>query len=227
MAHYHKLLIEPAGAQSLSEYEYIVEEKDSKETPTMYIHGPYMVCNEVNRNKRIYLREEMEKEVDRYKNEMVNEKRAMGELNHPQGVEVDLKNACHLVTELSQDGDVFNGKSKVLSTPAGLIVQSLIKDGVTIGMSSRSLGKLEERTDGINEVHDLRLIAIDCVADPSYPKAFVNGILESKQYVLASDGRYEEIYNKFEEGIATLPGKDIENYLRDQVLDFINQIKTL
>jgi hypothetical protein len=224
MGHYHKLLVEPA---SLSEYEYIVEEKDSKESPTMYIRGPYMVCNEVNRNKRIYLREEMEKEVDRYKSEMVNEKRAMGELNHPQGVEVDLKNACHLVTELSQDGDVFHGKSKVLSTPCGLIVQSLINDGVTIGMSSRSLGKLEERTDGINEVHDLRLIAIDCVADPSYPKAFVNGILESKQYVLERDGRYEEIYSNFEQGIESLPSKDIEQYLKEQVLNFIDKIKAI
>jgi hypothetical protein len=224
MSDYLKLLVE---TPTLNDYEYIIEEKDSTKPPTMYIQGPYMVSNEVNRNKRVYLKEEMEKEVDRYKKEMIEAKRSMGELNHPQGVEVDLKNCCHLVTELSQDGNVFNGKSRVLSTPAGLIVQSLIRDGVTIGMSSRSLGKLEERTDGVNEVRDLRLIAIDCVADPSYPKAFVNGILESKQYVVATDGRYEEIYDSFERGLTDLPKADIENYLKDQVLTFIDNIKLI
>jgi hypothetical protein len=222
MPHFHKLLVE---TPTVYDYEYIVEEKDSKEPSKMYIQGPYMVCNEVNRNKRVYLKEEMEKEVDRYKKEMVEAKRAMGELNHPQGVEVDLKNACHLVTELYQDDNIFHGKSRVLSTPAGLIVQSLIRDGVTIGMSSRSLGKLEARTDGVNEVHDLRLIAIDCVADPSYPKAFVNGILESKQYVLATDGRFEEVYEDFEKNVAELPKKEIDEYLREQVLQFINNLK--
>lgn len=224
MSDFHKLLVE---TPDLFEYEYIVEEKDSKEKPKMFIQGPYMVCNEINRNKRVYLKEEMEKEVDRYTKEMVESKRAMGELNHPQGVEVDLKNACHLVTELSQDGNVFHGKSQVLSTPAGLIVQSLIRDGVTIGMSSRSLGKLDERTDGVNEVRDLRLIAIDCVADPSYPKAFVNGILESKQYVLATDGRYEEVYKDFETGVSDLPKKEVDAYLKEQVLSFINNLKLI
>jgi hypothetical protein len=224
MSNYHKLLVETPDID-YNNYEYIVEEKDSKDAPKMYINGPYMVCNEVNRNKRVYIKEEMEQEVARYNKNMVETKRAMGELNHPQGVEVDLKNACHLVTELNQDGNVFNGKSLVLSTPAGLIVQSLIRDGVTIGMSSRALGKLDERADGVNEVSDLRLVAIDCVADPSYPKAFVNGILESKQYVLASDGKYEEIYDSFEDGVSSLPKKDIDAYLKEQVLAFINNLK--
>jgi len=92
-------------------------------------------------------------------------------------------------------------------------------------MSSRALGKLDERADGVNEVSDLRLVAIDCVADPSYPKAFVNGILESKQYVLASDGKYEEIYDSFEDGVSSLPKKDIDAYLKEQVLAFINNLK--
>merc|ERR1711998_404446 len=96
----------------------------------------------VNRNKRIYPLDEMQRETKRYENLMVKTGRAMGELNHPTTADVDLERACHLVTEMSQDGNVFYGKSKVLSTPTGLIVRSLINDGVRVGMSSRALGQL-------------------------------------------------------------------------------------
>ena len=96
-----------------------------------------------------------------------------------------------MVTEIKKEGNTYYGKSKVLSTPTGQIVRSLVNDGVKIGMSSRALGKLTEQTNGINRVSEFRLVAVDCVADPSCPSAFVNGILESKQYVLKDDGRYE------------------------------------
>jgi hypothetical protein len=121
------------------------------------------------------------------------------------------------------DGNVYVGKSKVLSTPCGLIVKSLINDGVKVGMSSRALGTLEEGTK-CNTVRNMRLIAVDCVADPSCPKAFVNGILESKQFVVAEDGKFEELYSKFENNISSLPKKDVDKFLREQILKFISRL---
>jgi len=213
-----KLLVEKPD---LSDFEYIVEEKNAKEPSKLYIQGPFMMASEKNRNNRVYDLDEMAKEVERYTAEMINENRAMGELNHPTTAEVDLERACHVITELKQKDNVFYGKSKVLSTPCGQIVKSLVMDGVKVGVSSRALGKLDEAPDGISQVKDMKLIAIDCVADPSFPKAFVNGILESKQWVLASDGKFEEIYNKFENSVKNLPKKDLDNYLREQIISFI------
>lgn len=213
-----KLLVEKPD---LSDFEYIVEEKNAKEPSKLYIQGPFMMASEKNRNNRIYNLEEMAKEVDRYTEEMINENRAMGELNHPTTAEVDLERACHIITELTQKDNVFYGKSKVLSTPCGQIVKSLVMDGVKVGVSSRALGKLDENPNGVSVVQDMKLVAIDCVADPSFPKAFVNGILESKQWVVAEDGKYEEIYNKFENSIKNLPRKDLDGYLKEQIISFI------
>jgi hypothetical protein len=208
------------------EFEYIVEEGNSKDTQNFFIKGPYMMAEGVNRNKRIYPLEEMQREVKRYEQFMVKTGRAMGELNHPTTADVDLERACHLVTEMSQDGNVFYGKSKVLSTPTGLIVRSLINDGVRVGMSSRALGQLipESGNDGVNRVKDFKLVAIDCVADPSFPKAFVNGILESKQYVVNQYGQYEEMYDNFERTISSLPRKDTDAFLRENILKFIKSL---
>jgi hypothetical protein len=157
---------------------------------------------------------------------MVKTGRAMGELNHPTTADVDLERACHLVTELSQDGNVFYGKSKVLSTPTGMIVRSLINDGVRVGMSSRALGQLipESGEEGVNRVKDFKLVAIDCVADPSFPKAFVNGILESKQYVVNKYGQYEEMYDNFEKNISTMPLKNKDKFLKDNIIKFLKTL---
>ena len=208
------------------EFEYIVEEGNSKGKQNFFIKGPYMMAEGVNRNKRIYPLHEMEKEIGRYQQDMVNSGRAMGELNHPTTADVDLERACHLVTELSQDGNVFYGKSKVLSTPTGLIVRSLINDGVRVGMSSRALGQLipESGQEGVNRVKDFKLVAIDCVADPSFPKAFVNGILESKQYVVNKYGQFEETYDRFEQNISTMPLKNKDQFLRDNIIKFLKSL---
>ena len=208
------------------EFEYIIEEGNSKDSKNFFIKGPYMMAEGVNRNKRIYPLEEMQREVKRYENLMVKTGRAMGELNHPTTADVDLERACHLVTEMSQDGNVFYGKSKVLSTPTGLIVRSLINDGVRVGMSSRALGQLipESGQDGVNRVKDFKLVAIDCVADPSFPKAFVNGILESKQYVVNKYGQFEEAYDSFESNLTSLPTKNVDDYLKQNILKFIKQL---
>jgi hypothetical protein len=218
----YKLLVE----EPTYEVKYLIEEQNRNSPSNLYIKGPFLMANEANRNKRIYPLEEMVKEVSRYDLEMIKQNRATGELNHPQSPEINLERACHIVTELTQDGNIFTGKSKILSTPVGQVVRSLIMDGVKLGVSSRALGKLDN--DGsFNRVSDFRLVAIDVVADPSVPTAFVNGILESKQWVLMDSGDFEPVYENFEKKIATLPTKNKDQYLKEQIITFINALKTL
>lgn len=221
------LLVESPDFKS---FEYIVEEENLKvgTEKSLYIKGPYILAGEVNRNKRKYNVNEVFEEVNRYEQEMIRNKRSLGELNHPTTAEVNLERACHMVTELKPidtERKIYEGKSKVLTnTPMGSICAGLIKDGVQVGVSTRSLGKLVESTGGINEVQDMRLVAVDVVADPSFPKAFVNGILESKQFIVSQDGKFEEYYDQLERGLRDLPRKDVDAYLREQVLLFINKL---
>ena len=151
-----RLLVETPAPEE--QFEYILEEKNPKEPAKLYIQGPYMVCNEVNKNQRIYERDDMHREVDRYVKEMVSTKRAMGELNHPTSAEVNLERACHIVTNLKFEGNHVVGRSQVLSTPMGQIVRSLINDGLKVGMSSRAIGKLNEDAGVVNRVTDMILI---------------------------------------------------------------------
>ena len=217
-----KLLVENPDP---SEFEYIIEEKNNKSESRLYIKGPYMMASDVNKNKRVYDLDNMVEEVSRYENEMIKTSRSMGELNHPTTAEVDLERACHIVTEMKQDGNVFYGKSKVLQTPCGTIVKQLVTDGVRVGMSSRALGKIDQETDSeVGHVTEMKLVAIDCVADPSYSDAFVNGILESKQWILNNSGDFEEHFDKFEEGLRKLPNRDVDQYLRNKFIEFIKNI---
>ena len=204
--------------------DFLIEEGNKDKPANLYVTGVYMVADEKNRNNRIYSKEEMEKEVKRYNEEFVSKNRALGELEHPQSATVNSERACHLITELKMEGNVVRGKSKVLSTPLGEVMKSLIRDGVKMGMSSRALGQLEEK-DGVNHVSSMKLITIDAVADPSAPGAFVNGILESKSFVIKQDGRFEEVYDIFENKLSSLPRKDVDLYLREQIILFINSIK--
>lgn len=225
----YNLLVEAPDTQN---FEYILEEKNLKpgQQPSLYIEGPMLMAEGVNRNGRRYSRKEMEEEVARYNKDMIDQNRAMGELNHPTSADVDLERACHVVTELKQDSsnkNIWVGKSKVLSTPCGKIVESLIRDGVKVGVSSRSLGKLEPGHDGVNQVRDMRLVAIDCVADPSYQDAFVDGILENKTWICDSDGKFHQVYNTLEEGLSNLPKKDVDNYISNQVVNFIKKLKSI
>jgi Prohead core protein serine protease len=217
-----RLLVETPASEE--QFEYIEEQKNIKGQSIMKIRGPYMACEEVNKNKRIYTESDMDREVNRYVQEMVIPKRALGELNHPASAEVDLERACHMVTSLRKDGNIVMGESIILSTPVGQIVRSLINDGVKVGMSSRALGQLEEQPDGINRVNEMRLIAVDCVADPSCPKAFVNGILESKQYVLGMNGKLEEVYESFEKSLHGLPKHDVAAFLKEQIISFLSKL---
>lgn len=217
-----KLLID----DSRFDIEYLVEEKNKNEPQTLFIRGPYILCNEKNKNGRRYPLEDMIKEVARYSTEMIKENRALGELNHPTSVEVNPERACHMVTELKQDGNIFYGKSKILSNPMGQLTRSLIMDGVKLGVSTRALGKLIPGKDGVNDVQGLHLICPDVVHDPSVPQAFVNGILEAKDWILEKDGTILEAYEGFEKTLEHLPkhSADREALLKEQIMVFINKL---
>lgn len=156
-----------------------------------FIEGIMMQGETVNRNGRKYSIAILENECRRYSSEYVSKKRALGELNHPSGPSVNLDRVSHMIVELKQDGNNFIGKAKILDTPMGKIVKSLIDEGALLGVSSRGMGSLK-KVNEINEVQsDFTLSAIDIVADPSAPDAFVNGILEGKEWIY-ENGFYKE-----------------------------------
>jgi hypothetical protein len=138
-----------------------------------------------NRNGRVYPKDIMEKEVGRYRKEFIEKDRAFGELGHPEGPTINLDRVSHLITSLEEDGDNYIGRAKILSTPNGQIVRSLISDGAKLGVSSRGLGSLESKGDAQYVKGDFQLAtAADIVADPSAPEAFVEGIYEGVEWVM-------------------------------------------
>jgi len=162
--------------------KYLDENSESGDK-SLYIEGISMQADKENKNGRLYPKSVIEKEVDRYQ-ELIKEKRSLGELGHPPTPSVNLNNVSHLITELKMEGSDVYGKAKILSTPMGKIAESLIKEGITVGVSSRGLGSLKEK-DGVNEVQDdFHLATIDIVSDPSAPNAFVQGIMENAEWVL-------------------------------------------
>ena len=165
------------------EVRYLEEEKDGKKG--LFIEGIFMQGDIKNRNGRVYPKEVLAKEVKRYNKEYIDKKRAYGELGHPQGPTINLERVSHMITQLQPDGSNFMGKAKIMTdTPYGKIVESLINEGAQLGVSSRGMGSLKQ-VNGTNEVQkDFYLAtAADIVADPSAPNAFVNGIMESKEWI--------------------------------------------
>ena len=162
--------------------EVLVEEKAGKKH--FYIHGPFLQGDVKNRNGRIYESSILAKEVNRYNESYVSKNRAMGELGHPDGPTVNLDRVSHKITSLKQEGSNFIGKAKILETPMGRIAGALLNDGVTLGVSSRGMGSLVQR-NGANYVGEdfMLATAADIVADPSAPDAFVQGIMEGKEWV--------------------------------------------
>ena len=164
---------------------YITEAKeDGKDN--FFIEGVFMQGNFKNRNGRVYPTEILEKEVARYNKEYVDKNRAYGELGHPQGPTINLERVSHMITKLERDGDNFVGKAKIMAeTPYGAIVKSLIKEGAQLGVSSRGMGTLSAGKGGVQQVgKDFYLAtAGDIVADPSAPLAFVEGIMEEREWI--------------------------------------------
>ena len=169
-------------SEEIQDVEYICEEKDGNRD--YKIKGIFMQADVKNRNGRVYPMEVLQKEVNRYNKEYINEKRAFGELGHPDGPTVNLERASHMITSLKPDGKNFIGEAKILKTPMGEIVKSLMDEGAKLGVSSRGMGSLDQR-NGANYVrNDFYLAtAADIVADPSAPNAFVEGIMEGKEWI--------------------------------------------
>ena len=169
-------------SEEIQDAEYLVEDVGGKKN--YKIKGVFLQSDIKNRNGRIYPKEIMMKEVNRYQKEFVNKKRAFGELGHPDGPTVNLERVSHMITDLKQEGSNFIGEAKIMNTPYGKFVKGLIDEGAQLGVSSRGMGSLEQR-NGANYVkNDFMLAtAADIVADPSAPDAFVQGIMESKEWV--------------------------------------------
>ena len=148
-----------------------------------FIEGVFMQSSKKNRNGRVYPPDVLMNEVKRYNKAYVKSNRAMGELGHPEGPTVNLERVSHIIKELKEDGTDVVGKAKILDTPYGKIVQNLMDEGAKLGVSSRGMGSLKQ-VNGVNEVQkDFMLAAVDIVADPSAPDAFVNGIMEGREWV--------------------------------------------
>lgn len=160
-----------------------VTESNENGKKSVYIEGIFMQADKQNRNGRVYPKAVMEKEVQRYQ-QLIGEKRSLGELGHPPNPQINLNQVSHLITELKFSGGDIYGKAKILDTPMGKIAKNFIEEGVMLGVSSRGLGSLKEK-NGINEVQDdFHLATVDIVADPSAPDAFVQGIMESAEWIL-------------------------------------------
>ena len=166
------------------EVSYIIEAVEGQ-PKKHYIQGRFLVAEEKNRNGRFYPMNIMEKEVARYIKESIEDKRAFGELGHPQGPQINLDRVSHMITELKKDGNCFMGKALITNTPMGNIAKGLLESGAKLGVSSRGMGSLKPTNEGTMQVQDdFRLAtAADIVADPSAPGAFVNGIMEGVSWI--------------------------------------------
>lgn len=163
-----------------------LEEKLEAGGSNLYIEGIFMQADKQNKNGRLYPKGIMEKEVSRYQ-DLIKEKRSLGELGHPPNPTINLNQVSHLITELRMDGSNVIGKAKILGTPMGKIAENFIREGVSLGVSSRGVGSLKER-NGINEVQDdFHLATVDIVADPSAPEAFVTGVMENAEWILENN----------------------------------------
>ena len=169
--------------EEIESVDVIVESRGGKKS--LYIEGVFLQGGIKNRNGRMYPVETLAKEVHRYNENFTGKGRALGELGHPDGPTVNLDRVSHKITMLEQRGDNFYGKAKILSTPMGKIASSLLGEGVKLGVSSRGIGSLKEDTDGVKVVGEdfMLATAADIVADPSAPDAFVDGIMEGKEWV--------------------------------------------
>jgi len=168
--------------ENIEDINILVEEKDGEKH--LYIEGVFLQSEIKNRNGRIYPLDVLTKEVERYSEEYVKAGRALGELGHPDGPTVNLDRVSHKITSLKAEGNNFMGKARILDTPMGKIAKSLLGEGVKLGVSSRGMGSLKEE-NGVKYVSDdfMLATAADIVADPSAPDAFVNGIMEGKEWV--------------------------------------------
>jgi len=205
--------------EEIESVDFIVEEKNGKKS--MFIEGIFLQGDLKNRNGRMYPMETLRKEVQRYTENHILAGRALGELGHPDGPTVNLDRVSHKIVSLKENGSNFIGKAKILSTPMGKIAESLISEGVKLGVSSRGIGSLRPSREGVNIVGDDFMLstAADIVADPSAPDAFVEGIMEGKEWVWDGGILRERLATKTYKQINTLV---TQKQLDEQKLNLFN-----
>ena len=211
--------------EEVESVEFIVESKNGKKS--MYIEGVFLQGNIKNRNGRMYPMETLRREVGRYNENHVQSGRALGELGHPDGPTVNLDRVSHKIVSLRESRSNFIGKAKILSTPMGKIASSLIEEGVKLGVSSRGIGSLKQTREGVNIVGDdfMLATAADIVADPSAPDAFVEGIMEGKDWVWDGGILREKYAQKTYKQINTLvTNKQLDEQKLDLFNNFLNNL---
>jgi hypothetical protein len=205
--------------EEIEQVEFIVENRNGKKS--LYIEGVFLQGNIKNRNGRMYPMETLRKEVSRYNENHIKSGRALGELGHPDGPTVNLDRVSHKIVSLKESGSNYVGKAKILSTPMGKIAQSLLGEGVKLGVSSRGVGSLKPTREGYSVVGEdfMLATAADIVADPSAPDAFVSGIMEGKDWVWDNGILREKFAEKTYKQINTLV---TQKKLDEQKLDIFN-----
>jgi hypothetical protein len=179
--------------ETIESVKYLSEASENGKRK-LYIEGTFLVGEQVNKNNRMYKMDTLRREVERYTEEFIKTNRALGELGHPDTPSLNLERVSHKIVSLKEDGNSFYGKALILETPYGQIVKNFIDNDIQVGVSSRAMGSLVQTKEGYNLVQDdLRLAtAADIVADPSAPGAFVNGIMENKEWMFV-EGRFVEV----------------------------------
>jgi hypothetical protein len=211
--------------EEIESVEVITENVNGKKT--LFIQGPFLQTEQPNRNNRVYRLPVMEREVKRYTEQYVNKGRALGELGHPDGPTVNLDRVSHKIVELVQRGNDFIGKAQILPTPMGKIAESLLNSGVTLGVSSRGIGSVRSTREGYNEVGEdfMLATAADIVADPSAPDAFVQGIMEGKEWVWDGGMLREKVAQATQKRINTLVDqRRLEEHKIELFSDFLNSL---
>jgi hypothetical protein len=211
--------------EEIEKVEVLTENVNGKKN--LFIKGVFLQAEQVNRNGRMYRMPVMEREVKRYTEQYVNKGRALGELGHPDGPTVNLDRVSHKIVDLQREGNNFIGKAQILSTPMGKIAESLLKEGVCLGVSSRGIGSLRPTKEGFNEVGEdfMLATAADIVADPSAPDAFVQGIMEGKEWIWDGGILREKLAEQTQRRINTLVDqKRLEEHKLNLFNNFINSL---
>ena len=211
--------------EEIEKVEVLTESVNGKKN--LFIKGVFLQAEQVNRNGRMYRMPVMEIEVKRYTEQYVNKGRALGELGHPDGPTVNLDRVSHKIVDLQKEGNNFIGKAQILSTPMGKIAESLLKEGVSLGVSSRGIGSLRPTKEGFNEVGEdfMLATAADIVADPSAPDAFVQGIMEGKEWIWDGGILRERYAEQTRKKINSLVDQHIlEDYKLSLFNEFLNSL---
>lgn len=201
-----------------------ISEANAKGEKQYFIEGVFMQAEVKNRNGRVYPQEIMKNEIQRYSTEFVQKNRAMGELGHPEGPTVNLERVSHIIKSLRVEGKDVYGKAKILETPMGKIAKNLLNEGCMFGVSSRGMGTLQEK-NGVNYVQDdFMLASVDIVADPSAPNAFVNGIMEGREWIWDNGVIKEKQIAKYKKVISESAARNLQENALRVFQDFLSKL---